>query len=428
EKAEKVNFGLGEHISGDTENEEHKSTVPILKKGAALHCMGLLSDGGVHSHISHLYAILETAKTAGVTEVYVHCFMDGRDVSPTSGVDFISELTEKMEQIGIGKIATVSGRYYAMDRDNRWERVETAYNAMVKGVGNFNPDPIDVMRKSYSGGVTDEFIVPSVCDKNGMIKPNDSIIFFNFRPDRAREITRVFTDPNFNGFTRTYFPVNFVCMTKYAKDIENVTVAFPEIELDNTFGEYIANANLTQLRIAETEKYAHVTFFFNGGVEEPYKNEDRVLIPSPKVATYDLQPEMSAYLVCDEVCKRILSEQYDIIVLNYANCDMVGHTGIFDAAVKAVETVDECVGKTVDAVLSVGGIAVITADHGNADKILNTDGTPFTAHTTNPVPFIVVGKDVSLRENGCLCDIAPTMLELFDLPKPPQMSGESLLV
>lgn len=397
------------------------------KNGSALHCMGLLSDGGVHSHNTHLYGILEAAKKAGLNKVYVHCFMDGRDVPPTSGVGFIEELLEKMQEIGVGEIATISGRYYAMDRDNRWDRVEKAYSAMVRAEGNFNTDPVDTMKKSYAEDVTDEFIVPTVCNKDGKIKSGDSVIFFNFRPDRAREITRTFVDDEFNGFERDRISVYFVCMTQYDVTMPNVEVAFKPESLTNTFGEYISKKGLTQLRIAETEKYAHVTFFFNGGIETPYKNEDRVLINSPKVATYDLQPEMSAYLVCDEVVKRIESGKYDAIILNYANCDMVGHTGVFDAAKAAVEAVDECVGRTVDAVLAQGGIALITADHGNADKMYEPDGSPFTAHTTNPVPFIVVGEECKLRDGGILADIAPTMLKLLNLPQPDEMTGKSII-
>lgn len=410
-------------------NEAINAAIENCKKnGSTLHCMGLLSSGGVHSHNTHLYGLLEAAKKAGLDKVYVHCFMDGRDVPPTSGKGFIEELLAKMKETGVGKIATISGRYYAMDRDNRWERVVKAYSAMVKAEGNYNPDPVDTMEKSYTSEVTDEFVVPTVCDKDGMVKAKDSVIFFNFRPDRAREITRTFVDEKFTGFERTLFPVYFVCMTQYDATMPNVKVAFHPQSLTNTFGEYISNNGLTQLRIAETEKYAHVTFFFNGGVEAPYKNEDRALISSPKVATYDLKPEMSAYEVCDEVVKRIDSGKYDVVILNYANCDMVGHTGVFDAAVKAVEAVDTCVGRTVDAVLAQGGVALITADHGNADKMYEDDGSPFTAHTTNPVPFIVVGYECNLRNGGVLADIAPTMLKVMGLPQPEEMTGKSIIV
>ena len=409
-------------------NEAFQSAVDNCKKnGSALHLMGLLSDGGVHSHNGHLYGLLELAKKSGLEKVYVHCFMDGRDVPPTSGKDFIAELENKLKEIGIGKIATVMGRYYAMDRDNRWERVGKAYDAMVKGEGNQNASPVDTMEKSYADGVTDEFVVPTVCDQNGKISANDSVIFFNFRPDRAREITRTLVDPEFTGFERELFPLTFVCMTQYDATMPNVQVAFKPQSLKNTFGEYISNKGLKQLRIAETEKYAHVTFFFNGGVEKTYEGEDRALINSPKVATYDLQPQMSAYEVTDELLSRIESDKYDVIILNYANCDMVGHTGVFEAAVKAVEAVDNCVGKIVDAVLAKGGACLITADHGNADKMYEPDGSPFTAHTTNPVPFVVVGYDCKLREGGRLADSAPTMLDILGLEQPAEMDGKSLI-
>ena len=409
-------------------NDAFLSAVENCKQnGSALHLMGLLSNGGVHSHNSHLYGLLELAKKNGLEKVYVHCFMDGRDVPPTSGKDFIVELENRMKEIGVGKIATVMGRYYAMDRDNRWERVGKAYDAMVKGEGNQNPCPVDTMEKSYADGVTDEFVIPTVCAKEGAISANDSVIFFNFRPDRAREITRTLVDPEFTGFARELFPLTFVCMTQYDATMPNVRVAFKPQSLKNTFGEYISNKGLKQLRIAETEKYAHVTFFFNGGVEKTYEGEDRALINSPKVATYDLQPQMSAYEVTDELLSRIASDKYDVIILNYANCDMVGHTGVFEAAVKAVEAVDDCVGKIVDAVLAKGGACLITADHGNADKMYEPDGSPFTAHTTNPVPFVVVGYDCKLREGGRLADIAPTMLDILGLPQPAEMDGKTLI-
>lgn len=402
------------------------------KNGTALHFMGLLSDGGVHSHNEHLYGLLEMAKAAGLTKVYVHAFMDGRDVPPSSGKDFICALYNKMEEIGVGKLATVSGRYYAMDRDTNWDRVEKAYAAMVYGEGNTAACGRCAMQNSYDNGVTDEFVVPTVVDKEGTIKANDSVIFFNFRPDRAREITRTFVDDAFTGFERRNgrMPLYFVCMTQYDATMPNVAVAYPPESLDNTFGEYIAKKGLTQLRIAETEKYAHVTFFFNGGVEAQYENEDRALIPSPKVATYDLKPEMSAYEVCDEVVSRINSDKYDVIILNYANCDMVGHTGVFEAAVAAVEAVDTCVGRTVEAILAKGGTAFITADHGNADCMYAEDGSPFTAHTTNPVPFIAVGvpEGTTLRaEGGKLADIAPTMLKVLGIEQPAEMDGVSLI-
>lgn len=411
-------------------NEAFNKAIENCKKNnSALHLMGLMSDGGVHSHNDHLFGLLELAKKAGLSKVFIHCFMDGRDVPPSSGKDFISELQDKINEIGVGKIATISGRYYAMDRDNRWDRVEKAYSAMVYGEGNINSSPVDTMEKSYADGVTDEFIIPTVCADNAKISENDSVIFFNFRPDRAREITRTFVDDDFDGFVRKNgrFSLYFVCMTQYDVTMPNVDVAFKPTSLTNTFGEYISKNGLSQLRIAETEKYAHVTFFFNGGVEAPFKNEDRALINSPKVATYDLQPEMSAYLVADEVVNRINSEKYDVIILNYANCDMVGHTGVFDAAVKAVEAVDECVGKTVEAILAKGGAAIITADHGNADKMYEDDGSAFTAHTTNPVPLAVVGYDCELREGGVLADLAPTMLKILGLPQPEEMTGTSII-
>lgn len=391
--------------------------------------MGLLSDGGVHSHNSHLYGLLRMAKEAGLTDVYVHCFMDGRDVPPSSGKEYVEELLAKMEEIGVGKIATVMGRYYAMDRDNRWERVGKAYDAMVNREGDHFACGVCAMKASYENGVTDEFVVPAVIEGGAPIQANDSVIFFNFRPDRAREITRTLVDDDFTGFARKNgrFPLHFVCMTQYDATMPNVDVAFKPQSLTNTFGEYISKNGLKQLRIAETEKYAHVTFFFNGGVEATFEGEDRALINSPKVATYDLKPEMSAYEVCDEVVSRINSDKYDVIILNYANCDMVGHTGVFDAAKAAVEAVDTCIGRTVDAILAKGGVALITADHGNADKMYEPDGSPFTAHTTNPVPFVVCGIDAKLREGGRLADIAPTMLEILGLPKPEEMDGESLL-
>ena len=399
-------------------------------EGHALHLMGLLSDGGVHSHINHLFGLLDMAKKYNVKEVYVHGFMDGRDVPPTSGVEYVKQLQKKLSDIGLGKIATLSGRYYAMDRDNRWERVIKAYEALVLGRGNQDTDPVRAMEESYEKGVTDEFVVPTVVTPGAVIKANDSVVFYNFRPDRAREITRTLVDPDFKGFEREpgFFPLTYVCMTQYDVTIPNVEVAFRPEELHNTLGEYISNKGMTQLRIAETEKYAHVTFFFNGGKEEPYPGEDRALIPSPKVATYDLQPEMSAPEVTDEVVRRIESGKYDMIILNFANCDMVGHTGDFDAAVKAVEAVDAGVGRMVEALVKVGGRAFLTADHGNADLMAEEDGTPFTAHTTNPVPFVAINfPGAKLREGGRLADIAPTMLEAMGLPQPPEMTGKSLL-
>ncbi len=398
------------------------------KNSSALHLMGLMSDGGVHSHNTHLYGIMELAKRSGVDKVYIHCFMDGRDVPPTSGKDYLAELYEKCDEIGVGEIATVMGRYYAMDRDNRWERVVKAYKAMTEGEGVKFDCACKMMEESYANDVTDEFIVPAVSEKAVPVKDNDSIVFFNFRPDRAREITRAFVDPAFSGFEREQLKgLYYICMTQYDATMPNVHVAFKPETLENTFGEYISDKGLKQLRIAETEKYAHVTFFFNGGVEKQYPGEDRILVKSPAVATYDLQPEMSAYEVTDKLLAAIDSDKYDAIILNYANCDMVGHTGVFDAAVKAVEAVDTCVGKIVDAVASKGGVTLITADHGNADKMYEADGSPFTAHTTNPVPFIVVGYPCELREGGRLCDIAPTMLKIMGLEQPKEMTGVSII-
>ena len=397
-----------------------------LEKGSALHLMGLLSDGGVHSHLTHLFALLKMAKDKGLTRVYIHAFLDGRDVSPTSGADFVAQTVEACARTGVGKIATVMGRYYAMDRDKRWDRVEQAYDAMVYGQGVQNPDPVDAVAKSYAAGVTDEFVEPVVCDSEGAISDNDSIIFFNFRPDRAREITRVFVDPAFDGFQREIFPLTYVCTTEYDATMPNVQVAFPRNLVANGLGEYLSKMGMTQLRIAETEKYAHVTFFFNGGSEAVFPGEDRVLVASPKVATYDLQPEMSAVEVTDRCVERIESGAYDVIILNFANCDMVGHTGVYEAAVKAVETVDTCVGRVVDATRAMGGIAMITADHGNAEEMRKGDGSPMTAHTTNLVPFILVGADAKLHP-GRLADIAPTILDIMGLACPPEMDGKSLI-
>lgn len=425
-------------ITNDIKNGEfykNKAYVEAMElckaSGKSLHLMGLLSSGGVHSHYTHMWAFLEMAKRQGLKNVYLHCFTDGRDNSPHSGKEFIKECIAKCTEIGVGKIATIVGRFYAMDRDNRWARVETAYNAMVFGDGTENPDPVKAMQYSYDNGVTDEFIKPIICNADGLIRTGDSVIFTNYRPDRAREITRTFVDPAFNGFTRKsgYFPVHFVCTTQYDEKMPNVTVAYPPEHLKNTFGDVISRLGLKQLRIAETEKYAHVTFFFNGGAERIYSGEDRMLILSPKeFPTYDRIPKMSAYEVTREVCKSIRLNKYDVIILNYANCDMVGHTGKFEAAVKAVEAVDDCVGQVVKATLDKGGVALITSDHGNADKMLDLDGiTPFTPHTENPVPFIVVGADVKLRP-GRLADIAPTMLDLMGIEKPAEMTGTSLIV
>ena len=394
----------------------NKAMDDCLEKDSSLHLYGLLSDGGVHSHIQHLYALLQMARNKGLTRVYVHAFLDGRDVSPTSGKGFVADCQEKCRALGVGKIATVMGRYYAMDRD-----------AMVYGEGIQNPDPVDAVAQSYANDVTDEFMEPVVCDPEGTISDNDSIIFFNYRPDRAREITRAIVDPDFDGFQREYFPTTYVCNTEYDASMPNVLVAWPRIPVKNGLGEYLSSMGLTQLRIAETEKYAHVTFFFNGGVEKQYPGEDRVLVPSPKVATYDLQPEMSAYEVCDKCVERINSGAYDVIILNFANCDMVGHTGVLQAAVKAVETVDECVGRVVEATLKMGGIAMVTADHGNAEVMLQPDGSPMTAHTTNLVPFILCGAGTQLRP-GRLADIAPTILDVMGLAAPQEMDGQTLIV
>ena len=402
-------------------------------KNSSLHIMGLLSDGGVHSHIEHLFAIVELAKKQGLKKVYVHCFLDGRDVSPTSGVDFAAQLENKLSEIGVGKIATLSGRYYAMDRDNRWERVTKAYDALVYGKGETADNAVDAIKASYANDVTDEFVVPTVILENGKptatIGEGDSIVFYNFRPDRAREITRTLVDPDFDGFERKYFETYFVTMTQYDAKMPNVHVAFKPQKLVNTIGEYVSSKGLKQLRIAETEKYAHVTFFFNGGVEKVYDGEDRILVASPKVATYDMQPEMSAYEVTDKLLEALDTDKYDMVILNFANCDMVGHTGIMEAAIKAVETVDECIGKVADKVISMGGAIFITADHGNAEQMIDpSDGSVFTAHTTNVVPLIAAGiGDVKLNE-GRLADLAPTMLDVMGLDIPEEMTGKSLIV
>ncbi len=406
----------------------NKAMDDCIEKGSALHLYGLHSTGGVHSTLDHLYALLKMAHIKGLKRVYIHAFLDGRDTPPTSGRDFVAKTMEKCRELGVGKIATVMGRYYAMDRDKRWDRLENAYDALVYGEGVQDSDPIHAIEESYKNGVTDEFVEPIVCDKDGMISDNDSVIFFNYRPDRAREITRAFVDPAFDGFKREFFPLTYVCNTEYDATMPNVLVAFPRISVKNGLGEYLSKMGMTQLRIAETEKYAHVTFFFNGGVEDPYPGEDRVLVASPKVATYDLQPEMSAYEVASKCVERIESGKYDVIILNFANCDMVGHTGVFDAAVKAVETVDECVGQVVEATLKMGGIAMITADHGNAEQMLQADGkSPMTAHTTNVVPFILCGAGNELRE-GRLADIAPTILDVMGLEQPTEMDGKTLIV
>ena len=401
-----------------------------LKNGGSLHLYGLLSDGGVHSHTTHLWALLKMAKMRGLEKVYIHAFLDGRDVSPTSGKGFVAEMKETCDQYG-AQIATISGRYYAMDRDTNWDRVERSYKAMVYGESEqrFIGDPVGAMQASYDAGVTDEFVVPVITAEHAEIGEGDSIIFMNFRPDRAREITRTFVDPDFKGFERRkgFFHVNYVCTTSYDASMPNVVIAFPKESLDNIFGEYIAQQNMTQLRIAETEKYAHVTFFFNGGVETVFPGEDRCLIPSPKVATYDLQPHMSEPEVAAEAVKRIESGKYDVVILNFANCDMVGHTGVYEAAVKAAEAVDAGVGQVVEATAKMGGVTLITADHGNAEHMVEEDGSPFTAHTTNLVPCCVVGADVKLRD-GRLADLAPTMLDLMGLKQPAEMTGQTLIV
>ena len=407
-----------------------KAMTAAKENGTALHLIGLLSDGGVHSHNTHLYGLIEMAKKMGIEKVNVHALLDGRDVPPSSGKDFVMQLMAKMKEIGVGKVATVMGRYYAMDRDNRWERVVKAYDAMVCREGEEFECPVCAVSKSYDEGVTDEFVVPCTVKGGDPIAAGDSIVFFNFRPDRAREITRTFVDPAFTGFERKngFFPVNYVCMTQYDATMPNVDIAFKPQSLKNTLGEYVSSKGLAQLRIAETEKYAHVTFFFNGGVEKQYEGEDRILVNSPKVATYDMQPEMSAYEVTDKMVEAVKSGKYDMIILNFANCDMVGHTGVFEAAKAAVEAVDTCVGKVAAAIEEMGGVLLITADHGNADKMVDTDGEPFTAHTTNPVPFCVVGYPCELREGGVLADIAPTMLKIMDLPQPEEMTGTSIIL
>lgn len=406
------------------------------KNKSDLHLYGLLSDGGVHSHNTHLYAILELAKQQELKNVYVHVFLDGRDTAPISGKGFTQELEDKMKEIGVGKVATVMGRYYVMDRDNRWDRVQMAYNAMVLGEGEKAASSGEGIQSSYNQDKNDEFVLPTVImdgDKpTATIKDKDSVIFYNFRPDRAREITRAFCDDDFKGFEREKgrLDLTYVCFTEYDNTIGNKIVAFDKVALTHTFGEFLAANGKTQARIAETEKYAHVTFFFNGGVEVPNEGEDRILVNSPKVATYDLQPEMSAYEVSDKLVAAITSDKYDIIIVNFANPDMVGHTGIEEAAKKALEAVDECVGRAYEALLSVNGQMFICADHGNAEQLIDyTTKTPFTAHTTNPVPFILVNydKEYTLKEGGCLADIAPTLIEMMGMKQPEEMTGKSLL-
>ena len=406
------------------------------ENGSALHLFGLLSDGGVHSHITHLFGLLELAKKEGLEKVYVHCFLDGRDTPPQSGKGYVQELTDKLAELGVGKIATVMGRYYAMDRDNRWDRVERAYNAITKGLGVSAESGVAAVQNSYNNGKNDEFVEPAVVMENGKpvatIQDGDSVIFFNFRPDRAREITRAFCCDDFDGFAREKrLQTTYVCFTDYDETIPNKEVAFHKVAITNTFGEFLAAHGLKQARIAETEKYAHVTFFFNGGVEEPNEGEDRILVKSPKVATYDLKPEMSAPEVCEKLVGAIKSQKYDVIIINFANPDMVGHTGVQKAAIQAIEVVDGCVGKAVDAIKEVNGQLFICADHGNAEQLIDYEtGAPFTAHTTNPVPFILVNADPSytLREGGCLADIAPTLIELMGMEQPKEMTGKSLLI
>ncbi len=413
-----------------------KAIENVKANNSALHLYGLLSDGGVHSHNTHLYGLLEMAKRHGLEKVYVHCFLDGRDTPPASGADYIKELYEKMQELGVGQIATVMGRYYAMDRDNRWDRVEKAYRAVAFGEGIQAECPYDAVKASYEQEVYDEFVVPTVIMRDGKptatVNDGDSIIFFNFRPDRAREITRAFCADEFDGFDRgERKKVTYICFTEYDVTIPNKEVAFHKVEIKNTFGEFLASKGLKQARIAETEKYAHVTFFFNGGVEAPNPGEDRILVNSPKVATYDLKPEMSAYEVCDKLVEAIKSDKYDVIIINFANPDMVGHTGVEAAAVKAVEAVDTCVGRAVEALKEVDGQMILCADHGNCEQLVDYEtGVPFTAHTTNPVPFVLINYDpaYTLKEGGCLADLAPTLIDMMGLEKPAEMTGHSLLV
>ena len=420
-----------------TNEELVKAMENCKKNNSALHLFGLLSDGGVHSHNTHIYGAIEMAKRFGIEKVYMHAFLDGRDTAPTSGQGFMEELVAKMAEIGVGEVATVTGRYYAMDRDNNWDRVVKAYDAITKGEGVKAADPVKAIADSYAQDVNDEFVLPTVIEKDGaavgMVQNGDSVVFCNFRPDRARQITRAFCADDFNGFDRgDRLDVVFVCFTEYDVTIPNKLIAFKKVEVTNTFGEYLANKGLKQARIAETEKYAHVTFFFNGGVEEPNEGEDRILVNSPKeVATYDLKPEMSAYEVCDKLVEAIKSQNYDVIIINFANPDMVGHTGIEEAAIKAVEAVDECVGRAVEAIKEVDGQMFICADHGNAEQLIDYEtGDSFTAHTTNPVPFILVNADPAykLREGGCLADIVPTLIEIMGLEQPVEMTGKSLIV
>ncbi len=414
-----------------------KAMENVKKNGSALHFYGLLSDGGVHSHNTHMYGVLEMAKRFGIEKVYFHAFLDGRDTPPASAADYMQQMVDKMAEIGVGEVASVSGRYYAMDRDTNWDRTEKAYIALTKGEGVKATDPVQAIKDSYANEVTDEFMLPTVIEKDGKpvatIQDNDSVVFCNFRPDRARQITRAFCADDFDGFNREKkLDLVYVCFTEYDVTIPNTDIAFKKEEIVNTFGEWIANNGMKQARIAETEKYAHVTFFFNGGIEEPNKNEDRVLVDSPKyVPTYDKKPRMSVYTVCDELSKAIVDGDYDVIICNFANPDMVGHTGVLPAAIKAIEAIDECVGEVVNFVEQVGGQMFITADHGNAEQLIDYEtGEPHTAHTTNPVPFILVNADpgVKLAEGGVLADIVPTMIDMMGMEQPKEMTGHSLLI
>jgi 2,3-bisphosphoglycerate-independent phosphoglycerate mutase len=401
-----------------------------LKNNSKLHLMGLVSDGGVHSHNTHLYYLIRYAKEKGIEDIYVHCFLDGRDVPPTSGAGYVKALENEMAIIGAGKIATVMGRYYAMDRDNRWERTKLAYDALTKAEAKYHGKPIDGIESSYLEGINDEFVKPIISDRNGMVEEGDSIIFFNFRPDRARQLTRALTDDHFIGFDRQRIPTEFICLTQYDITMKNVSVAYEPQSLDNTLGEYISQLGLKQLRLAETEKYAHVTFFFNGGVEKSVEGEDRILIPSPQVATYDLKPEMSAYQVKDTLLEQLKRDYYDVIIVNFANADMVGHTGVIPAAIRAVEAVDTCLGEVAAYVIENGLTMMVTADHGNAEEMINEDdNSVLTQHTTNVVPFILVSpdKNLVLKSDCKLADIAPTILDLMALVKPDEMTGETMI-
>ena len=426
----RINKAVREHTLQD--NPAFQNVMAhCMEQNKALHLMGLVSPGGVHSHSSHLYGLLEMAAAKGLKEVYVHCFLDGRDVGPSTGLGFVEELEDKLQQIGVGRIATVSGRYYAMDRDNRWERVEKAYRAMTADAGETAASAVEAVQQSYDKGETDEFVLPTVVQADGkpvaVIQAGDGVIFFNFRGDRAREISKAFVNREFDGFSREYLGVQYVAMTQYEEGLD-MTVAFPPQDLQNTLGQVLADNQVKQFRVAETEKYAHVTFFFNGGVEEPNLLEDRLLVPSPKVATYDLQPEMSAIEVKDKLIEAIKGGEYPFILVNFANTDMVGHTGIPEAAQKAVETVDKCVGEVADAVKNAGGVLLITADHGNAEQMVDpVKGTPHTAHTANPVPFVVMSAEPYTVKDGSLQDVAPTVLKLLGIDKPADMTGESLI-